>query len=378
MRTAKYIYHRKDGRYEGRYVKGYGEDGKKKYGSVFGKTYAEVKEKLAKVQTNPLMPLKAPVTVVGAAEAYLESLRYQIKPSTKDIYRRYIENHIEPYFGKTRCDKLTPDKLQSFIDKQMKNGLSAVTVQAVFSFLKAGLKAVIGDVFAVKLPKKPKSFAEYFSVGEQKRLEAAAKESTVVDYLSVTIPLYTGVRIGELCGLTWEDVDTERRLLRVRRTMQRISSEGETKTQIALLTPKSDTSMRNIPLPDFMLTLLEEYRSKSRNSVYVLSRKGKGVEPRYVQRRFKKLLTNANVKEVGFHTTRHTFATRALENGFDIKSLSEILGHTSATITLSKYAHAMDEHKRECMNGLAAVFSATECGGFYGQGEEGNPATMRG
>jgi integrase len=231
-----------------------------------------------------------------------------------------------------------------------------VTVQSVFSFLKAGIKTVDSSIFNVKLPKKQKSNVEFFSMDEQKRLEAAAKASCGLDYLSTTLSLYTGVRVGELCGLVWNDIDFECRILRVRRTMQRINSDGESKTEIAFLTPKTETSTRNIPLPDFLLDVLTEQRAVSR-CTYVLSARGKPVEPRTVQRRFKKLLSDAGVKEVNLHTTRHTFATRALENGFDVKSLSEILGHGSATVTLNKYAHALDEHKRACMNGLSSVFS---------------------
>jgi integrase len=213
-------------------------------------------------------------------------------------------------------------------------------------------------VFAVNLPKKTKSCVEYFSLGEQKRLEASARASDAVDYLSVAIPLYTGIRLGELCGLQWRDIDFECCVLRIRRTMQRIRSDGEAKTELAFLTPKTETSARDIPLPDFLISLLDEQR-KTASCDYVISSRCKPIEPRTVQRRFKRLLAIAGVKDVNFHTTRHTFATRALESGFDIKSLSEILGHCSAAVTLSKYAHALDKHKRACMNGLAAVFSAT-------------------
>jgi integrase len=125
-----------------------------------------------------------------------------------------------------------------------------------------------------------------------------------------------------------------------------------------MLPPKSDSSYRTIPLPEFVGQLLAESKLFATGE-YVLSRKGNPVEPRNIQWRFKKLLATANIKDVNFHTTRHTFATRALENGFDVKTLSEILGHGSATITLNKYAHATDERKRSCMNGLSAVFSQT-------------------
>jgi len=361
MRMARNIYHRKNGRFEGRYVKGYGENGKKKYGSVFGKTYAEVKEKLARPMpptTISLAPDISTLTIVEIVTVYLESLKYQIKPSTQGTYRRYLDNHIAPYFDNTRCDSLTTEIMQAFVNKQVESGLSAGTVQSVFSFLKAGLKSTNSGVFSVNLPKKPKRTVEYFSRNEQKRLEAAAKASSDIDYLAMTICLYTGVRVGELCGLSWSDIDFECRVLRVRRTMQRISSDGKNKTEIAFLAPKTETSIRDIPLPDFLLTLLSEFRMASSNA-YVLSVNHKPVEPRTIQRQFKRLLVSAEIKNINLHATRHTFATRALESGFDIKSLSEILGHGSATITLNKYAHALDEHKRACMNGLAEIFSMT-------------------
>jgi integrase len=236
MRMARNVYHRKDGRFEGRYVKGYGEDGKKKYGSVFGKTYAEVKEKLARVTpvtAAVFTPSNAKTTVVGAVTAHLESLKHQIKPSTQGAYQRYLNNHITPYFGNTRCDSLTPEMVQNFINTQAESGLSAVTVQSVFSFLKAGVKSANNSVFDVKLPKKPRSVVEYFSFDEQKRLESAERASCGMDYLAITISLYTGVRIGKLCGLLWSDIDFDCRVLRVRRTMQSVRSNGEAKTEIA-------------------------------------------------------------------------------------------------------------------------------------------------
>lgn len=356
MRMARNIYHRKDGRFEARYVNGFDKNGKKKYGAVYAKTYADVKDKLARV-VPAVSTIKSTATVVGAVTAHLDSLKCQIKPSTKAAYQRHLKNRIAPYFGDMRCDKLTQERLQSFIDKQVESGLSAVTVQSAFSFLRAGLKTVGYTAVAVKLPKKSKTIVEYLSIDEQKRLESAAKTSGSLDFLTVTLCLYTGLRVGEASGLFWSDIDYERRLLKVRRTMQRIESDGTTKTEIALLPPKTPSSARDIPLPNFLLALLREHQAKS-NSDYVLSARGKFVEPRTLQRRFKKLLIAANVKEVNFHATRHTFATRALENGFDVKSLSEIMGHRSAMVTLTKYAHALDKQKRSCMEGLSAVFAS--------------------
>lgn len=357
MRMSRNIYHRKDGRFEARYVKGFDEKGKKKYGAVYAKTYAEVKEKLIKVKPITVMN-KSSTTIVGAVETHFESLKCQIKPSTQATYSRYLKKRITPYFGNTRCDKITPELLQNFIENQVEGGLSAVTVQSVFSFLKAGLKSVGHTDFAVKLPKKSKATVEYLSLDEQKRLESTARESVDLDLLTILLCLYTGIRIGEASGLFWSDIDFECRLLHIRRTLQRIRSEGDNKTEITLLQPKTMSSIRDIPLPKFLIDLLREHKAKS-DCTYVLSSKGKFVEPRTLQRRFKRLLNKANVKEINFHATRHTFATRALENGFDVKSLSEIMGHSSALVTLTKYAHALDKQKRSCMDGLSEVFSAS-------------------
>jgi integrase len=139
--------------------------------------------------------------------------------------------------------------------------------------------------------------------------------------------------------------------------MQRIPNpDGDTKTQIAFLAPKSAASERVIPLPDFLVALLCETKN-TRNNGFVIAIDSKPIEPRTLQYRFKKLCAVAEVGDVNFHTTRHTFCVRALENGFDVKSLSEIMGHASAIVTLTRYAHATDTRKRACMNALSAVYS---------------------
>ena len=357
-RLARNIYKRNDGRYEGRYIKGYDADGKAKYGSVFARTYADVKTKLDNVKSPAIQSIEgAPRTLKETLAGYMFSVKSKLKPSTYAVYQRYIENHIVPYFGNARCETLSQAMFQGFADKLLENGLSVVTVQSVFSFLKSSAKpALAKDALSVSLPKPPKHEVEFFSVNEQKRLESAAKASGVINFLSVILCLYTGIRIGEVSGLQWEDIDFERKAMSIRRTLQRIHCiNGERRTRIAVLTPKSPSSMRTIPLPNFLIDVLREYKTKA-ESAFVLSQDGQPVEPRNIQYRFKKLLKTADVKQVNFHATRHTFSVRALENGFDVKSLSEILGHASATITLNKYAHALEEHKRNRMNALEALY----------------------
>lgn len=361
-RRERNIYKRKDGRYEARFIKGYDDNGKAVYGAVYARSYADVKEKLERVKSVEKAKTQSPNSVAEEVRSYLESAKNQIKPSTHGIYQRYLDNYISPYFGNTRCDWLTADIVQGFVDRQIENGLSAVTVQSVFCFLKNGLKGAFqNEALDVKLPKRVSSEVEVLSIDEQKRVEMAAQMSDGINHIGVTLCLYTGIRIGELCGLMWSDIDFERKQLYVRRTVQRIKNDAcedvNEKTKVASLLPKSGTSIRSIPLPGFLIALLLEHRSQSHaTDGYVISRDGSSIEPRNMQYRFQRLLIAANVKQVNFHTTRHTFATRALENGFDIKTLSEILGHSSAVITLNKYAHTLDAHKRRSMESLAAVY----------------------
>jgi len=302
------------------------------------------------------------LTVMEKLSSYLETAKIVIKPSSAAVYHRYMDHYIEPYFKDMPYAQLTSDAIQEFIANLTKSGLSAVTVQAVYSFLKAGLKPNGKDaLFDITLPKYSRQQVEYLSFEEQKRLEEAAKGERYPLDLAMMIGLYTGIRIGELCGLMWDDIDFSCKIMRIKRTLQRIPMyDGSTnKTKIVISAPKSPTSIRNIPIPGFLLDLLRDYK-QSADCEYILSLKGKHLEPRFIQNRFKKLLKTAKVKDVNFHTIRHTFATRALESGFDIKSLSEILGHASATVTLDKYAHVLDDHKRKLMEKMAENYYKRE------------------
>lgn len=361
-RRERNIYKRKDGRFEARYIKERDNQGKARYGAVYARTYAEVKAKLelAKSKANKnTPPLEAPAqSIVEKLENYLFNLRPHIKESTYGLYRRYIDKHLYPHFKDTPYSQLTFDMVQEFISKLIKNGLSVVTVQAVFNFLRSGVKKDFPpETFEVKFSKQFPYKIDVLSRDEQKQLEAVANSSDRINRISVILCLYTGIRIGELCGLLWRDIDFERGVLRVRRTLQRVTdTTGIKKTKVICLAPKSSSSHRDIPLPSFLIEILREHRNPDADS-YVINAGSGYIEPRNIQRRFKKLLSTANIRYVNFHAgTRHTFATRALESGFDIKTLSEILGHASVTVTLSKYAHVLDEHKRRNMELLGELF----------------------
>jgi integrase len=187
-------------------------------------------------------------------------------------------------------------------------------------------------------------------VEEQRKLEAAAKASGGNDQVSILLCLYTALRIGEVCALQWDDVDLDTGMLHVRQTLQRVrvaeAGPGAPKTRLMFLPPKTESSVRSIPLPPVLVALLRRHKGTG-NSKFVLSCEGGPMEPRTLQYHFKKLLAQAGLRDVNFHTTRHTFVARALEHDMDVKTISEILGHASPVFTMKRYAHSHEEHKRK-------------------------------
>ena len=255
------------------------------------------------------------------------------------------------------ADQLSQKAIQVFVNDKLESGLSVAMVQFVFNFLKNGIKEfVCKNIFQVNFPKHKDSKVDVLTIDEHKRLEAIAEASNDINRVGIILSLYAGIRIGELCGLMWQDIDFDRKQLHIRRTMQRVKNkESDTKTIVTFLPPKSKSSQRSIPLPSFLASILKEFRMKSTGE-YILSQDGHAVEPRVMQYRFQRIMEIAKIKPRSFHITRHCFSVRALENGFDIKTLSEILGHSSPIVTLKKYAHVLDEHKRKSMESMSSLY----------------------
>lgn len=291
-------------------------------------------------------------------------LSLYVKPTTKqrtyEKYKRQIEIHIAPCLGGFELSELTPLVLQRFIVDFGKNGLSFNTVSGIVSLLKASLKrAVQAGVTdkefssAVVCPKGKERQVECFSKEEQKKIERFISDKNNRKYFGIILTLYTGLRIGELLAITWNDVDLIKGVITVSKSCR---DDWENGKYIKIIdTPKTESSVRVIPIPDRLLPHLKALKRTSK-SVYVVEGKGKcGAEVRSYQNTFGLLLRLLGISHKGFHSLRHTFATRALECGMDIKTLSEILGHKNPTITLKRYAHSMLEHKAEMMNKLGKL-----------------------
>ena len=293
-------------------------------------------------------------------------LENYIKPSSKErTYIRYgqlIRTHIAPKIGETDVNNLTPIALQSFVSELLNGGnektgkgLSANTVNAVISVMQNSLRTahLLGyakDYTAnmIKRPKLKERKIECFTLAEQKKIETAVFENKKTKLFGIVLCLYSGLRIGELIALQWKDIDFAKGLLTVSRSCH------DTSGGIVFDEPKTATSRRIIPLPKQLLPRLKGIK-KSSNSDFVVSVDGNAVSVRSYQRSFELLLKRLNIGHRGFHSLRHTFATRALECGMDVKTLSEILGHKNSTITLNRYAHSLLEHKSAMMNRLGKL-----------------------
>jgi len=362
-RRGENIYKRKDGRWEGRYKNGIKPDGKTKYSSVYGKTYKEVRSILNKKKSqNHEISVSSNISFGELADVWMKNIRITIKESTYVNYITKLRKHIYPIFKNIRYDSLTAEKLNNFISEKIASGLSmkytadiAGIIKSICRFAKKKYKYTDKSEFMIIPKSKEIKCFQLLSEENQKILNTYLINSNSSSDLGILLSSVTGLRIGELCALKWSDIDLKKRIITVNSTVQRIKNlEGKTATKIIITSPKSKTSFRKIPIPNFILPLLNKFSSEPQN--YVLSNNSSITEPRTMQYRFKNLLKKVGLPHMNFHALRHTFATNAVKVGFDIKTLSEILGHSSVEITLNRYVHSSFERKRICMDMMSEVF----------------------
>lgn len=294
-----------------------------------------------------------------------------VKPTAKDnTYSRYediIQHHLIPKLGENELCELTPLVVQRFITYLLQsgnlktgNGLSPNSVYSIITVIQGSMSTAymlgLTDRYEMNKLKRPKTVekkVECFTVSEQKMIEQAVMKDKRSKMKGVIICLYTGLRIGELLALEWEDINFAKAELTVNKTCH----DGKNKNGIFCRitdTPKTSHSRRVIPLPKQIMPMLKDLKKQSDSSLVITGNEG-GLSVRSYQRSFELLQKKLGISRRSFHALRHTFATRAIECGMDIKSLSEILGHAKPAITLNRYVHSLMEHKRMMMDKLGRM-----------------------
>ncbi|MHC5247240.1 tyrosine-type recombinase/integrase [Enterococcus sp. LJL90] len=347
------IYRRKDGRWEGRYIKNRTSENKIIYGYVYGKKYSEVKDKLTVYKAQNISQGFYIKDSYGEwlNNYFLPLIEQRIKFSTYSNYLKLQKNYILPHLGNKSFSELNEGLFQDFISDLTKKGLSPSSIRLVFSLIKQSMKEALrlnliqkNPTVSLKFPREFKQKVQALSVSQQYLLEKLAVQDD--NGLPILISLYSGLRIGEISGLMWEDIDFKQNLICVNKTVSRLTNiyEGEKKTQIVVDSPKSAVSNRFVPISDKLKEYLQIARNKS-ESAYVVASRGGLSEPRVINYRFKKLIRETDFATIHFHILRHTFATRCLEQGVDIVSLSKMMGHQSTKLTLDTYSDSLMEQR---------------------------------
>lgn len=289
------------------------------------------------------------------ADEWLRSVSHSLKESSAATYSHKLNKHIIPYFRDTDFSAISKNCIIGFIDYQISQGKSRQYVSYMLTIIKAIYRYAYDEYgyknITLNIPALPASHSRVYILNsvQQEKLIHYLDTHPDTTSLAVAVSLFTGLRIGEICALKWSDIDLNETILHVNKTVQRItSSNGSKKTKVIITSPKSESSVRDIPLPPHIIDMLGSFKRDNDN--YIISEDRDPVEPRTLQYRFERLLDDADLPQIRFHSLRHIFASNALMLGFDIKSLSEILGHSSANVTLKLYVHSSLGVKREYMN----------------------------
>lgn len=355
---------RKDGRWEARILN---ENGK--YKSIYAESYCKVKQKLKNINVINIKstPIMQSLSFEDLCNKWIIENETKNKQSTTAKYNGIIQKHIIPFFNKIKTSELELNDVNTFIrQKIFQENLNPNTVNNIITVLiqiiKYGENHGVIDYFNYDVIKPAANFKELeiLTEDEQKRLVSSIKSNITDENIGILLSLYTGLRIGEICALTWEDIDITAGTIYIRKTLQRISMPNKatgSKTTVIVDTPKSHKSIRKIPIPDFLLAELKKLSGNCTEKSYILtSSEVRYTEPRAYQYKFKKYLNQAGIRNINFHALRHTFATRAIEQNVDIKSLSEILGHSTVSFTLDKYVHPSFSIKKQSLQKLAVYY----------------------
>lgn len=367
MRKGENIYLRKDGRWEGRYPKGRRSDGRIKYGYIYGKTYTEVRQKMfpLRVQYSTLLQTRGSSceSFEEWASHWLGEIQKEVKPSTFSSYFYKLTKYVFPKIKEIPLNELSGEHGKLLL-KEFQVRLSKSTIQVIFRIINKCLnhakksgKIITNPFSEIKLPKVKRKKITALTRSEQSQLMSIAKKEKKNQGLPVLLALHSGMRIGEIAALKWEDIDFDSGLIHINHTYQRIGALNACKkTQLIFAESKTDSSVRVIPIGKTLKKMLLKHYKKSKTS-FVFSTNGHPCEPRLLTYHFHQIRKKANLTNIHFHQLRHTFATRCLEAKGDVSSVSALLGHASTQMTLDTYVHAMMEQRVHVISKMERMIS---------------------
>ncbi len=368
-RRGENIYKRKDGRWEGRY-KTIKPNGQIKYVSVYAKSYLDIRKKLQNCKQNAQLSYdglpECKLTVENLLLQWLRERKDSIKTSSYIRYQNLVYQHLLPVIGSLPVNQLTAQKLAAFLKQKhqagrldRKGGLAAKTVSDILVIIKSAVKAALihyslanaAAILDMKASVCHQKQIETFYEWEIKAINEKILQNQSLTNIAILLCLNTGLRLGEVCALRWEDIDFKAQTLTVRCNVQRVTQNG--KSHLLIQTPKSENSCRIIPLTAQILLMFKQLKQAAGNE-YIFGGH-KPLEPRSMQYKFAALLKSSGIRQRNFHTLRHTFASRYIAAGGDIKSLSEILGHSNVRITMQLYVHPTMQQKLTCLENISTL-----------------------
>lgn len=290
-------------------------------------------------------------------ELWKRDKKLYVKKSTYSAYMLLIENHIMPYFSDK--NEITEDDVQQFVLLELKKGLSQKSIKDIIIVLKMILKFAVKqkllayNEIEIKFPTMDsKEDLEVLNKNDHKRIINYLQDNFTFKNLGIYICLSTGMRIGEICGLLWSDIDIDNGVIRIRRTVQRIYViDGDKRhTEILIDTPKTKNSIRDIPMTSELFKIIKPLKRVVNENFYVITNDSKPTEPRTYRNYYERLIKRLGIPKLKFHGLRHSFATRCIESKCDYKTVSVILGHSNISTTLNLYVHPNFEQKKKCID----------------------------
>lgn len=378
------IHKRKDGRWEGRYIKGRKADGKPVWGYVYGYSYSEVKAELTrrKALSGFYRLSEGSMLFSTLAELWLTSFAQSIKESTAAHYQYTLHKYLLPVLGNLPVNSLNETTLERLFLKIIlpEDGshkpLGTSSAQECLGMLRrickyaAHLHLMLPVELCVKLPRTEKPEPKPLTPSEQNTLRAFLLNDPTPRKVGMLLQMELGLRIGEICGLKWCDFDLDTGVLTIRRTVCRICC-GNGHTKLVIQSPKTRKSAREIPLPKSLLSLLRKLCQSFTSDTWFLSgNEIRPVEPRCYRKSIRCYLKQASVRVIRPHILRHTFATTCLQAGCDIKTLSELLGHANANVTLQRYVHSDLDRKRKELQRIYTILGKTCKGSARGKAQK--------